>query len=259
MGKRAPRRQSKQWLGQHFLKSPKLAHSLVQQANVSSSDLVVEIGAGDGILTKELARRAAQVLAVELDPSLALALVERFSSDENVLLVFGDFFELPLPGRAFRVFGNIPFNKTTRLLHHLLEATDAPISRADLIVQAGAAIKRSQRWNLLNLCWAPWWDFSTTARIPSHAFRPAPSVDAALLTITKMTSPLLPEQDTKEFARFARVVWPAANVRIGMESLLPARGVNHLSRQVGFSLSASPSELDLDQWVTLFLGHAGAR
>ncbi|MDQ3964664.1 MAG: rRNA adenine N(6)-methyltransferase family protein [Actinomycetota bacterium] len=254
-----PQRRSTRWLGQHFLKSPKLAHSLVERTNVSSSELVIEIGAGDGILTKELARRAAQVVAVEIDPLLVLSLVQRFSKDEKVLLVFGDFFEFPLPGRAFRVFGNVPFDKTTRVLRYLLGAADVPISRADLIVQVGAAIKRTQRWNLLNLCWAPWWDFATTARIPSRAFRPAPSVDAALLTISKKASPLLPEEDTREFARFARVVWPAANVRTGMKSLLPARGLHNLSRQLGFSLSASPSELDLDQWVTLYLGHVKAR
>jgi len=256
VGRRVPQHRATQWLGQHFLKSPKLADSLVQQTNVSSSDLVVEIGAGKGLLTKELARRAATVVAVEIDPSLAIALVQRFSDNEKVLLVCSDFFDLPLPGRAFRVFGNIPFDNTTHLLRHLLDATGVPILRADLIVQRGAAIKRTRRWNLLNLCWAPWWDFTITARIGSRSFRPRPSVVAALLTILKKTTPLLPVHDTAEFVRFARTAWQAADVRTAMKQILPVRRLRNLSAELGFSPSASPANLDVHQWIALFREHS---
>jgi 23S rRNA (adenine-N6)-dimethyltransferase len=252
VGKRVPQNRSTRWLGQHFLKSSRLADSLVQQANISSSDLVIELGAGDGILTKELARRAVQVVAVEVDPSLAIPLLRHFSDHEKVLLVFGDFFDFPLPARAFRVFGNIPFDKTTRLLRYLLDAAEAPLLRADLIVQEGAAIKRARRWNLLNLCWAPWWAFTITRRITSRAFRPSPSVNAALLTISRRTNPLLPEQDRASFVRFARATWPESDVRSAMRHYLPARRLQNLSRQCGFSLSASPPDLDVHQWITLY-------
>ena len=252
MGRRVPQNRSSQWLGQHFLKSPELAKSLVQQSNISSSDLVVEVGAGDGILTKELARRAAQVVAVEIDPSLAIALVQRFSEDQKVLVVIGDFFDFPLPARGFRVFGNIPFDKTTRLLRYLLDVTGGLLFRADLIVQRGVAIKRARRWNLQNLCWAPWWDFTITARIASRSFRPPPSVDAALLTISKRTTPLLPEQETAQFVRFAHAAWPAADVKTAMRQLLPARRLHDISRQLGFSPSASPINLREHQWIALY-------
>jgi len=254
VGRHVPQKRSTGWLGQHFLKSPRLAHSLVQQASIESSDLVVEIGAGNGILTHELARRAARVVAVEVDPSLAIPLLRRFSYHDKVLIVFGDFFDVPLPGQAFRIFGNIPFDKTTRLLRYLLDETEVPIRRADLIVQEGAAIKRTRRWNLLNLCWAPWWAFTITRRITSRAFRPSPSVNAALLAISRKTNPLLPEQDKASFARFARTAWPESDVRSAMRHHLPARRLQILSRQCGFSLSASPPDLDVHQWITLYRG-----
>ena len=252
MGRRAPGRGSSQWLGQHFLKSPKLAASLVDQAKVSPSDLVVEVGAGDGMLTKALVRRAAKVIAVEKDRSLAVGLVRRFPNDDKVLILAGDFFDFPLPAHPFRVFGNIPFDRTTHILRYLLDTTGVAISRADFIVQLGAAIKRAQRWNLLNLCWAPWWQFSIAARIPSSAFAPRPSVDAALLTISKRTTPLLPDHDTLEFARFARVAWPASDVGTAMKPLIPARRLRTLSTKHRFSLHTSPSQLDVGQWIVLF-------
>ena len=251
MGRRAPGRGSNRWLGQHFLKSPKLAASLVDQAKVSPSDLVVEIGAGHGVLTKELSQRAAKVLAVEKDRSLAVGLVRRFSNNDKILILTGDFFDLPLPAHPFRVFGNIPFGSTTQLLRYLLD-TGAALSRADFIVQRGAATKRAQRWNLLNLCWAPWWQFSIAARIPSSAFTPRPSVDAALLTISKRTTPLLSDHDAPTFARFARGAWTARDVGTAMKPLIPARRLRILSRKHRFSLHAPPSELDVQHWIVLF-------
>jgi 23S rRNA (adenine-N6)-dimethyltransferase len=135
-------------LGQHFLKSPELAASLVQQIHVASLDLVVEVGAGNGILTEELAGLAAKVVAVEVDPTLAISLIKRFSNSGKVVVVAGDFFDLPLPADLFRVFGNIPFGSTTRLLRHLLDPPVTGLVRADLVVQHGAAIKRTRRGNL---------------------------------------------------------------------------------------------------------------
>lgn len=190
-------------LGQHFLKSHKLAASLVQRAGVSPSDLVIEVGAGEGILTAELARAAGRVLAVELDPALAIILIRRFSNDAGVSVLAGDFLHVPLPAQPFRVFGNIPFGSTTRLLRHLLDYSGTALLRADLIVERGVAIKRatSRHASLLNLCWAPWWEFGMGARIAASSFRPAPSVDAAQLSVSRRRIPLLPESEQAAFAR----------------------------------------------------------
>ena len=252
MGTCRPKHGSNPWLGQHFLRSRRLAASLVQQTNVSASDLVVEIGAGYGILTRALARRAAQVIAVEIDPTLAINLVKRFSNDGKVLVVSGDFFDLPLPAAPFRVFGNIPFGSTTSLLRHLLSTTDAPIMQVDVIVQRGVAIKRTRGWNLLNLCWAPWWEFKIAARIPPSAFKPPTTVEAALLAISKRRTPLLPELEKRGFFEFARAAWHASTVRDAMRPFMSARRLQDLSKELGSSLTVAPAELDIHQWVTLY-------
>lgn len=256
MGRRPPEHGSPRWLGQHFLKSPKLAASLVQQTNIASSDLVVEVGAGEGILTRELARLGAQVVAVELDPTLAMSLVKRFSNDGNVVVVAGDFFDVPLPAHAFRVFGNIPFGSTTRLLRHLLDATGTPLQRADLVVQRGAAIKRTRHGNLLNLCWAPWWKFRMGPRMTARSFKPPPAVDATLLTITKRSIPLLPEHHELPFVQFLRAGFGWSDVGRAMRPFFSARSLQSLSRELGFSLDARPPELDVHQWIGLYIAHS---
>lgn len=88
--------------GQHFLKSRKLAADLVAASNVVDSDLVLEIGAGRGKITQELASRAQRVLAIENDPALAHLLLDRFKGQSEVLVVIGDAFSIPLPAERFR-------------------------------------------------------------------------------------------------------------------------------------------------------------
>lgn len=142
--------------GQHFLKSRKFAAELVVASEIVKSDLVLEIGAGRGKITEELSRRARKVVAVENDPTLANLLIERFKGNTEVLVVIGDALSFPLPAERFRAFGNIPFAITSALLRHLLDNPKTSLERADLIVQLGAAIKRTRtrNSNLLNLAWS---------------------------------------------------------------------------------------------------------
>jgi 23S rRNA (adenine-N6)-dimethyltransferase len=240
-------------LGQHFLKSPKLAASLVTQAEIKASDLVIEFGAGKGILTYRLAAVGCRVLAVELDPVLATKLVRLFVQNEGVLIAAGDFFDLPLPHHPFRVFGSIPFGETTRAFRHLLEPDNHMMWRADLIVQRGAAIKRARgpHGNLLNVSWAPWWEFRMGRRIEARRFDPPPSSDAAMLHITRREEPLLPDSEWPSFARFTRVGFETSEIRAACGSLSAARFKN-VSRQLGIPPTTRPSDLHVRQWLALY-------
>ena len=213
--------------GRHALKSRRFAAELVESAGISGSDLVIEIGAGSGKLTEELAARARMVVAVELDVALATRLLERFDARNNVMVAVGDALALPLPAESFRVFGNIPFSITTSLLRRLLDDPSTFMQRADLILSMGAAIKRTRvrPSRMLNLLWGPWWEFRIARRIPSRSFEPRPSVEAALLTVSKREIPLLPARDRGAFANF-------------------------LKRR--FSETSLPSDLNLDQWLDLY-------
>jgi 23S rRNA (adenine-N6)-dimethyltransferase len=124
-------------LGQHFLAGGRLAAELVERAGVGPADLVVEIGAGTGVLTRALARRAGRVLAIEYDPRLAARLRDRLAAHDHVKVVTGDALRLPLPRRPFRVVANPPFGSTAALLRRLLDDPRSPLQRADLILQEG--------------------------------------------------------------------------------------------------------------------------
>jgi 23S rRNA (adenine-N6)-dimethyltransferase len=243
--------------GQHLLRSDQLAQELVAQAKIGADDLVVEIGAGAGRLTEALARTGARVVAVELDPSFAMTLRRRFRTRPNISVVEADVMEVALPDGPFRSFGNIPFGLTTAILRRLLDDPHSPLQAADLIVQHEVARKRASVWpsNLASLGWLPWWDFRLTRHLPASAFSPAPSVDAGLLTITRRSEPLLPECRRREYVKLLRAAFRQSGlpVRRSLRSRLPEQALTRIASERGLRPGAKASDLDVFDWVALFL------
>jgi 23S rRNA (adenine-N6)-dimethyltransferase len=209
--KRTRRDERRRSLGQNFLR-PERADQLVDAAAFVADDLVVEIGAGRGALTYALARRGVHVLALEKDPNWAGALrrdVARRRLDHRVRVVCCDALDYRMPRRPFRVIGSLPFGATTGLLRRLLDDPSTLLCGADLIVQWEVARKRAVMppTTLLSTTWAPWWCFEVGPRIPAAAFRPVPSVDAALLRVTRRDPPILPPHMAGPYATFVRRQW----------------------------------------------------
>ncbi len=209
--KRTRRDERRRSLGQNFLR-PDLADELVADAAFAAGDHVVEIGAGRGALTFALARRGVRVVALEKDPRWAASLrreVLRRGLDDRVSVLCCDALDYRMPRRPFRVVGSLPFGSTTAILRYLLDDPDTSLVRADLIVQWEVARKRAVMppSTLLSTTWAPWWTFDIGRRLPATAFRPVPSVDAAVLCVTRRDPPLLPPRMAGPYASFVRRQW----------------------------------------------------
>src|SRR5262249_34924907 len=135
----------KRW-GQHFLARPEIAERIADAARVSPDDVVLEVGPGDGALTRPLAQRAGRVVAVEIDPLRAERLGAELAGEGRVTVLRGDVME-----RTFRewldaagaegsavLVANLPYNAATRILTAALE-DPAAIRRAVATVQSEAA------------------------------------------------------------------------------------------------------------------------
>ncbi|MEM3078849.1 MAG: 16S rRNA (adenine(1518)-N(6)/adenine(1519)-N(6))-dimethyltransferase RsmA [Thermoproteota archaeon] len=109
----------KKRLSQSFVVDRLLVRTIVENVQPKPSDVIVEIGAGLGTLTFELAKHGSKVKAVEIDPALVRVLKDRFSAFQNVEVVQGDFTKMDLKGNVYT--GNIPYHVSTPVIFRILE------------------------------------------------------------------------------------------------------------------------------------------
>ena len=120
------------WRTQNFLRDRTLVLRLVSRAKIAPTDVVYDLGAGGGILTDALARRAGRVIALEKDPALVTRLKARFHDRPNVEIRHADILAHPLPRAEYVVFASPPFDATSAIVRKLTSAA-APLSGAVLI------------------------------------------------------------------------------------------------------------------------------
>ncbi len=251
----ARRRPARGAPGQHFLRSSRLASEFVREAGVGRGHLVVEIGAGTGVLTRAVAGTGARVIALEADPALASRLRRGFSSTENVDVVQVDVLRWSFPRDAFAAIANLPFANSGEILRQLLRDPRGGLQRADLIVQWDFAAKHAAVWpaTLRSTYWRAWYEVSVAGRLARTAFSPPPSVDAAVLRIARRPQPLVPVDEHEAYWRFLSDAFRAQiPVRRSLRVYLTALQVKRLAPALGFAPGAHARDIDARQWAALF-------
>ncbi|MCS7172966.1 MAG: 16S rRNA (adenine(1518)-N(6)/adenine(1519)-N(6))-dimethyltransferase RsmA [Armatimonadetes bacterium] len=184
--------QPKRRLGQHFLVDARVLERIVALADLGPQDAVLEVGAGTGTLTEQLARRAGWVVAVEVDPALQAVLREQVSGLPNVQIVQADILTLDLrslfpPGFVRKVVSNLPYQIASSLTVRLLEEVP-DLERLVLMVQREvaermAACPGTKDYGLLSLLVQYRARVEIALRIPPRAFLPPPRVHSAVVVL----------------------------------------------------------------------------
>ena len=178
-------------LSQHFLKNPRLALILIGHSNLKKRDLVIEIGAGSGVITSALSRRVRKVIAIEPDATTAAKLRENLKKRglENVEVIEMDFMDYDLPDEPYKVFSNPPFHLSSAIVHKLIEA-DNPPEAFYLILQKQFALKllNTDRHYTSQLGFQLIQKYQTRIRLPlkSTDFTPPPAVPTVLFEAKKI-------------------------------------------------------------------------
>ena len=243
-------------LGQHFLAGGRLAAELVERAGVGSGDLVVEIGAGTGVLTEALARRAGRVVAVEYDPRLAERTRSRLAGYPNVRVVTADARTLRAPRRPFRVVANLPFGSTAAILRRLLGDPRTRLERADLVLQEQAARRyaAARPGTVETIRWGAFYELAVGQRLEPACFRPPPRVGAAVLVARRRRPPLVPVGGHRRFATLVNSAfrYPGVPLRRVLVPPFSYRQLRRLARDLGFPLDARAADLNALQWAGLY-------
>ena len=174
-----PGRGSRRAWGWHPLRD-EWARRIVADSPVRPGDLVLDLGAGTGALTRHLLAAGAQVVAVELHPGRAAALRERYAG-RPVQVVGCDLAELRLPRQPFRVVASPPYRLGTEVVRMLL-GTDR-LRSADLVLQRAAAYRLAERPP--GARHTARHRLEVVGHLPRSAFAPPPRVDSAVLRISR--------------------------------------------------------------------------
>lgn len=248
--------------GQNFLGSRQDLDRIVASLELTAEDRVVEVGAGMGTLTVELARRCAGVRAIEIDPACVRALEFTLRDLPNVQIVEGDVLRTAMgEGESrYRVVGNIPYNLTGALLVHLLESARPP-ARIDLLLQQEVAQRITSPpggWSLATLGVRVYGDPVLVLRVPRSAFVPPPQVDSALVRIVPAPVPAVPRERLKAFFEFVTPFFQARRKQLPYTlvhrfEVDPAEARRRL-RVIGIDPARRPETLTLEEWRRLFDG-----
>lgn len=198
---------TKKSLGQHFLNSPKIIADIVSAGKVVKTDLVVEIGPGEGVLTKALLETGANVVVVEKDDRLIPFLEEKFSkqiSSGQLKLIHQDVLDYDLrkiTKNSYKIIANIPYYITGQIIRMFLEADKQPESMV-LLVQKEVAeriVARDKKESLLSLSVKIYGEPKITRTVGRGAFNPQPNVDSAVITIENISKRKIDGVDEKLF------------------------------------------------------------
>lgn len=254
---------AKKSLGQNFLKSSLAIKKIVEAGEITSKDVILEIGPGKGVLTKELLKYAKLVIAVEKDDGLFSLLQEKFAEEINLgslVLVHDDILDFNVKQNIpYKVIANIPYNITGAILKKFLTEKNQP-ERMILMVQHEVAkrittpgpssTRRGGKESLLSISVKAYGEPKMIMKVPARYFSPAPKVDSAVIAIKNISRKFFQENSVSEEKFWEIVKAGFAHKRKKLSGNL--KGLDFIKKEVLVDLGEKRAEnLSLLDWMTL--------
>ncbi len=200
-------------LGQNFLTDYTVLEDIVEGANITENDYVIEIGPGVGTLTKELLKRAKRVTSIELDSRLIPILESELSSYENFSLINKDalrvnYRELIGEEKSVKVVANLPYYVTTPIIANLLN-NKLDIKSITIMIQKEVAERingepSTKEYGAFTLLAKYYCDTKIIRSVPPSCFIPSPKVDSIVIRLDKLDKPRVEVKDEKLFFNIIR-------------------------------------------------------
>jgi 16S rRNA (adenine1518-N6/adenine1519-N6)-dimethyltransferase len=255
---------AKKSLGQNFLIDANIQRKIVDALDPTADDEVMEIGPGQGALTRHLVGRAGKLVLVELDDTLAARLEKEYADDPSVRVIHRDVLEVPLeevsadPSRL-KVIGNIPYNITTPILFGMLERRPRP-REIMLMIQREVAERilapaGSKTYGALAVGVRSVADVERVMDVGRQAFRPVPDVESAVIRVVPHDPPRIPPEDEASLRKLTRFAFGQRRKqfqRILRDAYgLTVEQVEAVGREVGMDLQARPESFPPERFIDL--------
>lgn len=264
---------TKKSFGQNFLTDLNVLKNIVEAADITANDNVIEIGPGIGALTEQLAQAAGEVLALEIDQDLIPVLKEVLSPYDNVKVINQDVLQANLPelikkefkdpSRPIKVVANLPYYITSPILMNLLAS---PVEWATICVMMQKEVAQrltakpgTKQYGALTLAIEYQMQAKIAFDVSRKVFVPSPNVDSAIVVLTPRTNPLPVQPFDKQklfgfirgcFAHRRKSLWNNLQSVIGKDPAVKEK-MTAVLPQLDISPQIRPEKLTLEQFIEL--------
>ncbi len=253
--------------GQNFLVDDSILDKIIEAADITRDDCVLEIGPGIGTMTQRLAEEAGRVIAVEIDRNLMPILNETLADYDNVTVINDDILKVDIPALAaqhgskrMKVVANLPYYITTPVIMALLER-NVPLQSITVMVQKEVADRMTvgpgtKDYGALSLAVQYYTKPEIITEVPADCFVPKPNVDSAVIRLTRYDAPPVSTEDERWLFMLIRASFNQrrktlangiANAGIG----IGRHQVEETLAQMGLSATVRGEALTLEQFAEL--------
>lgn len=251
----------KKSLGQHFLNSPKIVSDIVAAGKVSNSDTVLEIGPGEGVLTKQLLETGAHVICIEKDDRLIPELQKTFIHEiavKQLDLIHADVLDIGITHitkEKYKVVANIPYYITGQIIRMFLESDAQPLSMTLLIQKevADRIVARDGKESLLSLSVKVFGNPKIDRLVGRGAFTPQPNVDSAVITIDDISKEKLDGVSSDLFFKVIHAGFAHKRKQLipNLTSLYTKTDIAKAFHACGIEEKVRAEDLTLVTWINL--------
>ena len=255
--------------GQNFLIDTHVLDKIIDSAQITKDDLVLEIGPGIGTMTQYLACAARKVVAVEIDKALIPILEDTLSDYDNARVINNDVLKVDIAklaeeengGKPIKVVANLPYYITTPIIMGLFE-NHVPIKRITVMVQKEVADRMqtgpgSKDYGALSLAVQYYAKPEIVANVPPNCFMPRPKVGSAVIRLTRHQNPPVQAKDEKLMFRISRASFNqrrktlANGLKNSQELQFTKEQVEQAITECGLPLNIRGEALTLEQFAAL--------
>ena len=261
-------------LGQNFLTDKNIIDNIIEASNIGENDLVIEIGPGIGVITKEAAAKASSVIAVEIDKNLIPILQETLADETNVKIINRDILKTDLTAvieeekknfpqmESVRIIGNLPYYITTPFFMKLLEVgvpadSIRVMMQKDVAYSIKAAPGNKER-GALSVAVQYYCQVVKVTDVPKEVFVPAPKVDSTVLRLDIRKEKPVELKDDKLFFKAVKSGF-AQRRKTLLNSLASGTGlgkdkIGQILEEAGIDPGRRAETLDIDEFAKIANG-----
>jgi len=255
--------------GQNFLIDTHVLEKIMDSAEITQEDCVLEIGPGIGTMTQYLAERAGHVVVVEIDKNLIPILEETLSAYDNVTIINNDILKVDInklvdelnDGKPIKVVANLPYYITTPIIMGLFES-HVPIKSITIMVQKEVADRMqvgpgTKDYGALSLAVQYYAKPQIVANVPPNCFIPRPNVGSAVIRLTRYEKPHVEAADEKKMFALIRASFNQRRKTLvngltnAPELGLSKEAVTEALEKLGLSPTVRGETLTLEQFAEL--------